>query len=353
MSMKTDKAKFTITCPESVKFVKTGCVPAATVKFGDTVLKQNTDYTVRYTNNRALFTIGQGDAKKAPTVVITGKGNFKEAYEAIHFSITKGNIHDMDVTLPDVIYQNRANVVFAKPVVMEGKTRLAVNTDYTLRYVYTQNTTVKQMVKGKPVEVLRNVADTVDKNDIVPEYTQILVVMDGVKNYEGQATKRLRVIPTVKDISKAKVTVANQIYCGEPVILDRSDITITMNNVALTDADWAISSITNNTSAGRGSVVLKGLGQYGGYKTVPFTISKQNMPYTIVFVANGGAGTMRDYYIQTASGKLPKVTFTCRGKTFDHWSTNPDGTGDTYENMGIVNATGMKGRILKLYANWR
>ena len=82
VTAKLDKDSYQLTTENKKK----GVQPQVSVQFGDTVLRQGVDYTVKLKNNKKVGTAGSGS--KAPAVIITGKGNFTKAMPAIPFTIT-------------------------------------------------------------------------------------------------------------------------------------------------------------------------------------------------------------------------------------------------------------------------
>ena len=70
-------AETNVNLDATVTYVYTGGEhePEPVVKYGDTELTLNTDYTVSYSNN---INAAASTAENAPTVIITGKGNFDE-----------------------------------------------------------------------------------------------------------------------------------------------------------------------------------------------------------------------------------------------------------------------------------
>ncbi len=128
--------------------------------------------------------------------------------------------------------------------------------------------------------------DKVDTKDIVPAGTPIRVTVTGDgKYYTGTVSKVYKIISASESIAKAVVTVADQTYTGKPILVKKSDITITLNNTKLEDNDYEIVRYSNNTSKGTASMVINGIGNYGGTKTVKFKIiakvlSAADSPFT-------------------------------------------------------------------------
>ena len=76
--------------------------------------------------------------------------------------------------------------------------------------------------------------------------------------------------------------------------------------------------------------------------------------YTVSFVTNGGTGTMADQrFTYDVPQALSPLGYTREGFTFVGWYTNPDGTGDSYEDGELVhNLTDLNGDTVSLYAVW-
>ena len=86
---------------------------------------------------------------------------------------------------------------------------------------------------------------------------------------------------------------------------------------------------------------------------ITYTYNFEPIWYTIKFDANGGEGTMLDQS-RTYNDKEPLTpnAFTFEGKTFDGWSTFPDGSGTHYADKEKGNLSSTKYDVITLYANW-
>ena len=87
------------------------------------------------------------------------------------------------------------------------------------------------------------------------------------------------------------------------------------------------------------------------------TVSASLTPitYSVHFDANGGTGSMDDQsFTYDAAQNLTANAFTpLLGYKFDRWTTNADGTGDSYANAANVsNLTAVDGATVTLYAQW-
>ena len=116
----------------------------------------------------------------------------------------------------------------------------------------------------------------------------------GSGNYRGSLTGSFRIIAPTQTIAPAKVTFASAtpgetydtgrkgfIYASRPCEPTENNMTVTLTvkegNVRTTrtlryGTDYTIIAYQNNDKAGTGKMILKGLGNYGGLKTVSFKI---------------------------------------------------------------------------------
>ena len=79
---------------------------------------------------------------------------------------------------------------------------------------------------------------------------------------------------TKASISKTAVTVRRQTYTGQEIILDKSDITVRIKGKQVDESQFEIveGSYKNNVKKGTASVTIRGVDNYGGTKTIRFTI---------------------------------------------------------------------------------
>ena len=121
---KTDLSKFTCTLSSSTAtFTGSAIRPTVTVKNGSTTLKNNTDYTVSYTNNTKAGTA---------TVTVTGKAKYSGKITK-NFTIKGASISKATVTgIANKYYTGKA--IGQAPVVKLGTKTLVKGTDYVLSY---------------------------------------------------------------------------------------------------------------------------------------------------------------------------------------------------------------------------
>lgn len=261
---------------EKVPYAKGGTKPEVSVTFlkddGSTQkLKEGKDYTLSYRNHTAPNDGSRPD--KLPTVTIKGKGNFKGTYGTkLTYQITTQDLgaEGLQIAAADKTYQNKKNVYTTKVTVIDrnGKA-LKAGTDYNkilaAAYAYKNDTTLDN-------GTVRTAGTTVDKNDIIPAGTVLTVTVNGKGNYTGSITGEYRI--TQAAISSASVTIPKQTYTGAAITLDKSQITVKVKGKPIAEDQYEIvaGSYKNNVKKGTASVTIRGVDNYGGTKTVKFTI---------------------------------------------------------------------------------
>ena len=346
-------------------YLKGGAMPKPeviyTTTYGEEILlAEGRDYTLKYDNNKA---VADKTAKKAPTVTITGKGNFN-GKKTQKFTIVGSNLSVTDMVVGDVVYQKKAGI--CKPSITlydrDGK-KLKSNTDYhkKVTYTYAKDVEVTQMADKKTtVSVTRLQGEAVDAKDIIPVGAEITATVTGIKNYAGTEDSPSTQSATFKfiagNIAKAKVTVATQTYTGKVVEPTKNDITVKVGKVTLEKTDYEIVGYSNNVKKGTAKVTIRGIGNYGGEKTATFKINSKSMNYTIIFDKNAdeATGTMKAASI-SAGKKLTANAYKYNGYKFLEWNTKADGSGYAYtdkEAFYLNGAMWIFGSQITLYAQW-
>jgi len=243
-------------------YAKGGSKPKPVVTFDGKALKEGVDYTLSYKNNKAVL------GNQASCVVVNGKGCFKGKIP-INFTITSQDLSKMTLVSGDKVYKNKANIYSIKPKLMDldGK-QLSAGKDFdpkSITYVYENDVVLENGISKKA-------GSSVEKTDIIPVDTQIRITLNcgSGGNYVGTFTGIYRIVKA--DIKSAKVTIPKQIYTGNEITLDKSQITVKLSGVTLKPEDYEIIQYANNVKKGKASVTIKGKDNYGGVKTVKFTI---------------------------------------------------------------------------------
>ena len=151
---------------------------------------------------------------------------------------------------------------------MNGK-NLTSGTDYRVTYTYVNNT---RLLNG----TLKKAGSAVDlRYDVIPVETLITVKVTGLNNYTGNNTETtIRIYKN--SISSAKVTVNPQIYTGSEIQPGIDQMTVMIGKQELGVGDFEIVSYKNNIKKGTAKVTIRGIGNYGGTKTVSFKIVEKS-----------------------------------------------------------------------------
>ena len=252
----------------SVPYCKNGSTPDPVITFGANKLVSGKDYSLSYKKNKAL---SNGGAE----IIVKGKGNFKGTM-SIPFTITPQKLENLNLVLADKPYKNTAKIYATSIKLLDtnGKT-LSAGKDYdknSITYTYADTVTLESGGKKKAGE-------PVSATDIIPANTRIQVTVNAKSDsyYTGTVKGIYRIIKS--DIKGAKVSIPNQIYTGSAIVPKKSDITVTVGGNKLTASEFEIVSCTNNIKKGKASITIRGMGNYGGTKTVKFTIKSKGFTW--------------------------------------------------------------------------
>ena len=237
----------------TTEYIYTGSAitPMIEVYDDEILLEKNVHYTVSYINNTNVTS-----GKKIPTIVVKGKGNYTGTLKE-YFSI-----------LPKELDETLGITVSAKDVLFNAKTAKSKDGIVTSIIVKDGSKTLKNKTDYKVLGYL-NSKECGEKTDIEPP----TVVIEGLGNYTGMMEIPYRIYQasvSVLAISK----ISSQPYTGKeiepkPIItvkISKTDtITLTEN------VDYTL-SWSNNVKIGKGKITITGIGNYGGTKTVTFTI---------------------------------------------------------------------------------
>ena len=200
----------------------------------------------------------------------------------------------------DVAYLYDANQPTVTPtvVVKDGETVLTEGTDYTL--AITNNTgSATQMVTAT-------------------------VTVTGMGGYVGTNTREFRITPFNIANCEIKGMEAYDDGYGVYYPLERN-VEVWNGDTKLevgTDYSLDVESADSYVVGQFYNATVKGTGDWGGSKTFQFKVVE--LYHTVVFVANGGSGTMAsDVATKGQHYTLPACGFTAPlGKVFDHWEVS-------------------------------
>lgn len=244
----------------SREYVKGGVTPEISPRFNGIKMTAKKDFTVTYKNNKKVTT-----SRQPGSIVIKGKGNFTGT-RTTKLYISRRSLDDyfdpITVVVPDVAHSDKPGKFASKPVLIDtnGK-KLTAGTDYDKNFIYT-------LEDGTRLDKTK---------DAPPVGTVITIHIIGKGNYTGIARASYKI--TEKSFNSAIITVKPQAYTGKAVTLDSDDITVMIDGKELTLGEGyeiVEGTYINNIKKGTASVSIRGLGEYGGTKTVKFKIASRN-----------------------------------------------------------------------------
>ncbi|MCC8139185.1 MAG: hypothetical protein LIO67_02610 [Lachnospiraceae bacterium] len=246
---RADLSTVTVSSIAAVTYDTTAQKPEPVLTDGGYTLVKGVDYTVGYRNNVNAGSYAS-NGTKAPTVVITGIGNYK------------GTLTKYFTIKPRTLSEENSDFTFTVSDVKEGRklTTSALVVKYKNRVLRQNTTTTYQAV-------------ITDSNDLL-NATEITATGQG--NYTGSVTVNVHRYTT--ELSTLTVVVAPAYYTGSALTPD-----VVVYNRAGEKLEEGIHyeiTYSNNIKVGWGTVTVKGCAdsEYGGNaKTVRFTIGARSI----------------------------------------------------------------------------
>lgn len=238
-----DNGLYIAEIPDQV-FTGSAIKPEVKIYDNNNLLKADKDYKISYKNNVKVNDCSE--AGKAPMAIIKGIGNYDESF-TLTFKILPSNVNSAEFTASDIISKYNGKAQKKVPELKRNGKKLKVGKDYVVSYFDESNAKV----------------------DAPVEPGKYAIHLDGIGNYAG--SKVVEFIISANDpMSKAKVSkISSFDYTGEPIC---PEVTVSMGKKTLSkDVDYII-HYENNVNAGKGSVIISGIGEYSGTKTVTFDI---------------------------------------------------------------------------------
>lgn len=205
-----------------------------------TLLKEKTDYTVKYSNNQKAAEKNIG--KKAPTVTVTAKGNYKGKV-VIYFTIKGKDIGGDEFSAEDLYAPVTGKLQKPAPVLYCGRTKLKIKKDYQIDSVSAGGYMVANTYEVK---------------------------LKGVGNYTGERIIQFTLANGIA-LTKAKITgLTAQTYTGEEI---KPNFTVTVGSTPLVEGTHYYVKYSNNVDAGTATATVIGMGDYCGSKKATFKIN--------------------------------------------------------------------------------
>lgn len=284
-------------------YSETQVTPEVTVMDGSTMLVKDKDYTLvgLFLNEDCTTSVPNGTSGRV-YVRIQGKGNYdSNSYLVTQFYI--GNDISTLVSSIDV----PGNLTY------DGASKYS--TINTALKVYRANGEELDRTRYD-IKYYADRAHTRPITDASSEFTNagtIYIGIEGKNGYYGSFDGSCVITPRSIATLEGSVT-GTYAYTGsavEPVIASGSGDGITLvdpnfatGRYTLTENDYRVVEYIDNTSAGTARIILAGKGNYGGNKTVSFTIQKSDLNNLPLLDVKVGEATY------TSRKQLPSVTVT-------------------------------------------
>ena len=238
--------------------------PDIQVYEGENLLVEKVDYIITYKSNiQVNYT---KNAKKQPTIVVTGRGNYAGKDEEV-FEIVSKNIADSDVVveeIPTVLYNKKDQK--GVPKITYGKLTLNAKKDIVVTYYATE-------------------ADAEAKeNAVVPNAVGVYYArVEGADeytggNYCGHVIRTFEIADSAESKLISKMTLGkmpSKEFTGNPIELTEEELVVKdgKNPLKLGD-DYIVEYIGNHTDIGTATILIRGNGTtYKGTKTATFKIT--------------------------------------------------------------------------------
>ncbi|MGN0387107.1 MAG: InlB B-repeat-containing protein [Lachnospiraceae bacterium] len=230
--------------------------PEFEVYVGDTLLVPGVDYTVAYKNNtNANILSTDAEKAKAPSVIITGKGNYAGKVTKT-FKITPKNIDDADVNVAMPALSYNGKVQKGVPVVVWGTKKLTAKKDFIVTY---------------PQE-----SDAIAYKNA--GYYQVVITGNG--NYTGTIYTTEIIVdeksnPETRVLNKAKAaSIPAFTYNGNAVNLEEAGVPVVKygKETLVCGTDFELEYNRSATEIGIYPVIIRGKGNYSGAIFTTFQI---------------------------------------------------------------------------------
>ena len=232
--------------------------PEVTVKSGNNTLTASSDYTVSYSNNRAVGTA---------TVTISGRNNYTGSASK-SFRIVPADIANFTASLSASTFGYDGSKKEPSATVRSGNKTLTSGTDFTVSYNNNVNVgTASAVITGKG-------------------------------NYSGSITKEFIITPA--DFSKLTASLAAGTFSYDGTE-KKPEVTVKSGSKQLTSGTDFTVSYTDNINVGTAKAVITGKGNYSGTITKSFKITQADLSK---FTASLSA----DSFIYDGAEKKPVVT---------------------------------------------
>ena len=237
----------------AVPYVKGGAKPEPVISVDGRILEKGIDYTLSYKGGNGAYKYG--------TIKVNGKGNYRGTRE-FTFYVSKQKLSDMTILIPDKVESVNVKCWISTPAITDvnGK-KLVAGRDYRKPsyedYTYNGKSSGKLPVAGQTVKL----------------------TLTGLGSYTGSVPVAYRILSPGRDISKAQVKISDRTFTGKEITLNSDDFALfTLGQTSLSPGlEYEVVCYSNNIKKGTATAVIRGIGNYGGLKTVKFRIEPREV----------------------------------------------------------------------------
>lgn len=279
--------------------------PDIRVYHGKKLLEAGEEYAVKYSKNKNAGTA---------TVTVTGEGFYSgsivQQFQILPLDISAGSAEDVTLTYNGKVQKGKTKVTFplnGKEVVLEE------DVDYTILYPGTDSS-----LEDYHENAFKAVSDIA--------YT---AVVQGKGNYKGSLTFGQTIIERILLSKVTAEKVAAKKYTGAEIC---PKVTLTYKKKTLKEGIDYTLSYENNVNTGTATILVTGIGEYIGEKTVPFKIT--GTPLSKASFAEWKASVKYD-----GTGKTQTEAYLYVGKKTNRLTENKNYTVSYKNNVNIGTAT--------------
>ena len=227
--------------------------PEIRIYDGANSLLDKKDFAITYKNNTNVASrdaVNDKSKSIAPTIVVTGKGNYTKT-ETITFDILAKDVADTDIIVNELVAVAGKKMQTPVPTLTYNGKKLVNKKDFIVSY-----------------------PDLSEENpNAYKDPGTYRVVVTGTGNFTGERTLTFTIGGML--MSKTKIDkIANQTYTGSEI---EPEIKVTHGKKRLVKgADYTV-HYNDNVEIGKATVTVTGMGDYAGSKTATFQITGQSI----------------------------------------------------------------------------
>lgn len=300
------------------------------------------DYTVSYKNNINVYELVDSDAdfnpKKAPQVVITGKGNYQGSM-TLYFIISKVSLDDVEISYVTSA-KNTGKPITPKPVISiknsDGKVvKFNEKSDYVIYYrnnvdIYTYDIYDAEFDKNLAPQFF--ITATTTGRLCGPDKLLFFTITDSSMNIaDGKKFSINTKIPEKNFTGKeVELSIAEAARLIVPAVNGKAPVAPADSDYLVQNKDFVL-TYANNINAGTAKVTITGIGKYYGSKTITYKIAKRTVSSTNV----NDLSIVADE-TDVTNGYIPSYDYTGLAIKPDVVVTDTMGTMDTTDDYTLV-----------------